>query len=476
MKNLLFMSNIKTYIALINEYLLDNNFGVKISVNNSLDRLNFRIPSKIQKKDYLIKGKIPIIDQGKSFIAGYTNNEDAKIIHGPFIIFGDHTKSIKYVDFDFAQGADGVKILKPKNIFNARFFYYQLKGLTVEERGYSRHYKYLLKEQIIFCKDKELQLRIVNFLDDFFSESLKTMKYFDQEIEREIIKVHFLSEKLSLISSITQKNTKFVSKLRQAILSEAVEGKLVPQDPNDEPASVLLQKIKKEKELLVKEKKIRKEKPLPLISKEELPYELPKGWEWVRLGDISSYIQRGRSPKYTEISDYPVISQKCVQWNGFYINKVRYIDPQSIHKYEDIRFVISGDLLWNSTGDGTIGRICEYNEKHLYKRVVVDSHVTIVRVVNDLVYNKFVLSWLSSKYVQDNLKVTGSTKQTELGTGTIKNCIVPLPPLEEQKRIVQKIDQLMDVFVQLESRIKENQKNSEALMNTILREAFEVES
>ena len=77
-----------------------------------------------------------------------------------------------------------------------------------------------------------------------------------------------------------------VKKLREYILSLAVRGKLVEQDENDEPASVLLERIREEKDRLVKEKKIKKEKPLPEISEDEIPYELPKGWEWVRLGEL----------------------------------------------------------------------------------------------------------------------------------------------------------------------------------------------
>ena len=92
-----------------------------------------------------------------------------------------------------------------------------------------------------------------------------------------------------------------VKKLREYILNLAVRGKLVEQDENDEPASVLLERIRDEKNRLVKEKKIKKEKTLPEISKDEIPYELPKGWEWVRLGNISQFIDyRGKTPKKTD--------------------------------------------------------------------------------------------------------------------------------------------------------------------------------
>ena len=313
---------------------------------------------------------------------------------------------------------------------------------------------------------------------------LRENKFLDIEIEIPSLPEQEIG--LKLIEAVNNLNTQFsnnltknesyVTKLQQAILSEAVQGKLVPQDPNDEPASVFLEKIKAVKEDLIKEKKIRKEKPLPEIKEEEIPYELPKGWVWARANDITNYIQRGKSPKYSQIEKIPVVSQKCVRWNGFFIERARFIDPDMLDKYDEARFLKEGDLLWNSTGEGTIGRICQYTENHDYPQVVADSHVTIVRGFSEYVLPKYLLAWFSSKYVQNNLQVTGSTKQTELGTGTVKQHIVPLPPINEQSRIVEKMDQLMQLCDQLESQVKANQKNSEALMNSVLREAFEVEA
>ena len=91
-----------------------------------------------------------------------------------------------------------------------------------------------------------------------------------------------------------------IQKLRELILELAVRGRLVPQDPNDEPASVLLEKIAEEKARLVKEGKIKKQKKLPEIAEEEMPFELPKGWIWTRLQDVAEYIQRGKGPKYAD--------------------------------------------------------------------------------------------------------------------------------------------------------------------------------
>ena len=156
-------------------------------------------------------------------------------------------------------------------------------------------------------------------------------------------------------------------------------GKLVPQDPKDETASVLLEKIAEEKKRLIKEGKIKKQKALPEIGEDEIPFKLPQGWEWVRLQDVATYIQRGKGPKYSEQGKVKVVSQKCIQWSGFDLSKARFIDDDSLDKYQPERFLECNDLVWNSTGTGTVGRINVARDLEL-KLVVADSHVTVIRL------------------------------------------------------------------------------------------------
>jgi type I restriction enzyme, S subunit len=251
-----------------------------------------------------------------------------------------------------------------------------------------------------------------------------------------------------------------IKKLRELILTLAMQGKLVPQDPNDEPASELLRSIEAEKKKLIKEGKIKQPKPLPEITSEEVPYDLPKNWTWVRLGHISEYIQRGKSPSYSDTREIPIISQKCVQWSGFDKRVVKFIDPSTLDKYQDERFIQKGDLLWNSTGTGTLGRINIYNnELKDFKKVVADSHVTVVRLTE--VCNEYVLNFLMSPIVQNHIEenASGTTNQIELNTTTVSIQILPLPPLAEQRRIVAKIDQLMARCDELEKlRVDRSQR------------------
>ena len=236
----------------------------------------------------------------------------------------------------------------------------------------------------------------------------------------------------------------FFDYLPKSILQAAVQGKLVPQDKNDEPASELLKRIQAEKAVLIKEGKLKKEKPLPPITEDEIPYDLPEGWVWCRAIDVCSYIQRGKSPTYSETKTYPVVSQKCVQWKGMDMSKARFIAPETVSKYEGSRKLTTGDLLWNSTGQGTLGRIAIYDERlNPYKYAVADSHVTVLRPSQ--VLSKYMYYWFAGPEVQSTIeeRATGSTKQIELATSTIMSYIFPLPPLEEQQRIVTKVDELM---------------------------------
>lgn len=245
----------------------------------------------------------------------------------------------------------------------------------------------------------------------------------------------------------------FPDKMRSSILQAAVQGKLVAQNPHDEPASVLLEKIRAEKDELIKQKKIKKEKPLPEITEEEKLFDLPDGWEWVRLGDICNYIQRGKSPKYSSIVKYPVISQKCNQWEGFFIDRAKFIDPETITSYGEERFLQNGDLLWNSTGLGTVGRMAMYkSNSNKYDLVVADSHVTIVRTLKKYINVKYIFFWIACPEVQLNIdKITsGSTKQKELSTDTIKKILFPLPPLNEQEDIVAKVEEMLSICDRLQ--------------------------
>ena len=288
-----------------------------------------------------------------------------------------------------------------------------------------------------------------------------------------------IDERLQIIIPIVNKysesqekldvlNNSLYNSFRKSILQEAIQGRLVPQDDSDEPSSVLLQRIRKEKLRLVKEGKLKKKDVVDSVIfkgddnkyyendgknvvciDDEIPFEIPSSWQWVRLEHICSYIQRGKSPKYSPIKQYPVVAQKCNQWTGFTIEKAQFIDPTTIESYTQERFLEDGDLMWNSTGLGTLGRMAIYWEKlNPYKVAVADSHVTVIRPLKSFVIPQYLYSYFSSYTVQSVIedKADGSTKQKELATNTVKRYLVPFPPLAEQMRIVEKIKEVTSIM------------------------------
>ena len=268
--------------------------------------------------------------------------------------------------------------------------------------------------------------------------------------------------------ALDELNRSINDKLKKSILQEAIQGKLVPQISEEGTAQELLEQIKTEKEKLVKDGKLKKSaltdsvifkgddnKYFEKIGKtitditDEIPFEIPATWQWVRLDDICSYIQRGKSPKYSPIKKYPVIAQKCNQWAGFCIDKAQFIDPNSLPSYAEERLLQDGDLMWNSTGLGTLGRMAIYKSAlNPYELAVADSHVTVIRPLKAYVLSQYLYYYFASDTVQSVIedKSAGSTKQKELSTTTVKNYLVPIPPYREQQRIVEKIKTVTSIM------------------------------
>ena len=260
-------------------------------------------------------------------------------------------------------------------------------------------------------------------------------------------------------------NAEINIQLKKSILQEAIQGKLVPQITEEGTAKELLAEIRKEKEHLAKEGKLKKcaltdsiiykgddNKYYEQTASEttcidgEIPFDIPSTWMWVRLDEVCVYIQRGKSPKYSLVKQYPVIAQKCNQWSGFSIEKAQFIEPSTITSYGQERILQDNDLMWNSTGLGTLGRMAIYKEAlNPYILAVTDSHVTVIRPMKQFVRSEYLYFYFASNTVQSVIedKSDGSTKQKELSTTTVKNYLVPLPPTMEQDRIIAQVNLLL---------------------------------
>ena len=272
-----------------------------------------------------------------------------------------------------------------------------------------------------------------------------------------------------LLKEAIELDNNLLNRLPKSILQEAIQGKLVPQIKEEGTAQALLEQIQQEKQKLVKEGKLKKSvlndsaifrgddnryweksEDGAVCIDEEIPFEIPSNWAWVRLDDICSFIHRGKSPKYSPIKKYPVVAQKCNQWVGFSIEKAKFIEPQSITSYNSEYFLQDRDLMWNSTGLGTLGRMAiYYTLLNPYELAVADSHVTVIRPYKTYIVSEYLYYYFASNTVQSVIedKSDGSTKQKELATKTVKSYLVPLPPFAEQLRIVQKIKSVIGIVL-----------------------------
>ncbi|EKS5416935.1 restriction endonuclease subunit S [Salmonella enterica] len=255
-----------------------------------------------------------------------------------------------------------------------------------------------------------------------------------------------------------------IKKLRELILELAVRGKLVPQDSNDEPASVLLKRIAAEKAELVKQGKIKKSKPLPEISEDDEPFDLPKGWEWVRFGDICE-IERGGSPR--PIKDYLTSEKDGLNWikigdtdiGGKYITSAEEkIKPSGLHK---TRMVYPGDfLLTNSMSFGrpyiTLIEGCIHDG---WLRISPPSSLD----------KDFLYQLLSSPFIAKAFKEKASGAVVlNLNADKVRETFILVPPFSEQQRIVTKANELMSLCDQLEQHTLTSLDAHQQLVETLL--------
>lgn len=171
--------------------------------------------------------------------------------------------------------------------------------------------------------------------------------------------------------------------------------------------------------------------------------DLPPGWELATVGEVAVYVQRGKSPKYIGTSDLPVINQKCVRWDEIQAEHLKFVHPDQWDKWADERILQAGDILWNSTGTGTIGRAAIFRGLDGFSRVVADSHVTVIRLGEYL--PEVLHSWIRSPAIQNRIEgmQSGSTNQVELSKGEVLATPLPVPPFNEQRRIADKLDAVL---------------------------------
>ena len=391
-----------------------------------LETITRGVPSKqyqILESEVKRDGRFPVISQSKAYSIGFTDSEEKLYRHeDPVVIFGDHTTEIKFVDFDFVVGADGVKIFKPiTSVITAKFLFYVLQFYSRDLHkvgGYSRHYKFIKNNPIPLPPLAE-QERIVAKIEELLP---------------------LVSEYDDVENRISALNTEFPDKLRKSILQQAVQGKLTERDPSDEPASELLKRIQTEKAKLITEGKIKKGKALLPIAEDDCPFEIPGTWKWVKFGEIADLCLGKMLDKAKNQGNlHPYLRNVNVRW-GFFdfedILKMRFKDDE-----EERYSVKYGDLVVCEGGEP--GRCAVWTDVSQTFRIQKALHR--VRFIGDV--DSFYAYRVFEYYASNGYfakRFTGETIK-HLPGEVLKNIAFPLPPIAEQKRIVVRINELLAI-------------------------------
>lgn len=261
-----------------------------------------------------------------------------------------------------------------------------------------------------------------------------------------------------------------IEQLKQTILQLAVMGKLVPQNPKDEPASVLLEKIAAEKAQLIKDKKIKKQKPLPEITDEEKPVEMPSGWEYERIGTFG-IVGTGSTPSrsntdYWQPAEYNWVSSG--ETSEFFVNETKEKVSALAIKETNVSLYPAGTLIIAMYGQGkTRGQITE-----LLSEAGTNQACAAIRLVNDSLHHRdYVKLYFRKAYAELRSHAAGGA-QPNLNVGKISNTVLALPPLLEQHRIVAKVDELMVLCEQLKARLSDAQTTQLHLADTVVENAL----
>lgn len=282
-----------------------------------------------------------------------------------------------------------------------------------------------------------------------------------------------LQQKQKELFAEFEKQTEYAKQLRQNILQEAIDGKLtadwrkqhpVQKGNPDYDAEALFEKIQTEKSETKNSKK-----PVTSITKDEIPFEIPTGWKWVRLGEICRKLTDGsHNPPPNSGKGYPVISAMNIKNGRISLdNVIRYTDENGFQRENKRTSITKGDIIMGIIG-ASIGNVAIYDYD---KKVIAQRSIAIIDALID---NVFVLNALNSIFIQKylNEKAFGSA-QGGVYLGKISNIPFPLPSLAEQKEIVARVEQHLQTIAQLETQIATRETTTKQLMQSILKDAFE---
>ncbi|MFI3136123.1 MAG: restriction endonuclease subunit S [Methylococcaceae bacterium] len=246
----------------------------------------------------------------------------------------------------------------------------------------------------------------------------------------------------------------------------------MPQDPNDEPASELIKRIQTEKAKLIAEGKIKKDKPLPSITDEEIPFYLPQGWEWCRFQNITKLITDGKHGDCNNLpnSGYFFLSAKDLQNGKLLYENARQIEPIEFQEVHQRTGLEPGDICMVNTG-ATVGKMAIAPDHPFTSKTTFQKSVAVIKIIRPYIDQGYITNFLIAE-APNLLKKSGGSAINNLLLGDLKMKLVPLPPTREQIEIVAKVDELMAICDQLKSRITEANQLQQKLADVVVEQAI----
>ena len=405
--------------------------------------------SKLKKKAIHSRGRIPVIDQGEGFIAGYTDD----LIHIypeslPVIIFGDHTRRIKYIDFEFAVGADGTKILHAIDLLEPRFLYHYLCTLNLESQGYSRHYRFL----------KEVDVPL---------PPLPEQKLIVAKLEKLLDRVNSCQQRLAKIPVL-------LKRFRQSVLAAACSGRLTAdwreENPDIPQAVSLISEIKKAHVSAGGHK--RGNAASPTEEAHDLTKEdLPENWEIAEMRDIvipDRPITYGILKPGPDVPDgIPYIRVADFPNDKISIESIRRTTREIYSTFSRSK-LREGDILLSIRG--TVGRVCIVPHELENANITQDSARLSIQPLMNTNYIAWVLrATTTQNRIQKAIK---GVAIRGINIGDVRALQIPIPPLPEQEEIVRRVESLFSLADRIESRLAKATDQVNRLTSSILAKAF----
>lgn len=414
------------------------------------DLLNYVQPTNyiVDSTAYNDTYKTPVLTAGKTFILGYTNEENNIFTELPVIIFDDFTTATKYVNFKFKVKSSAMKILVPtSDEVNVKYVYYYMQTIRYNIDTHKRYWISIFSKLNISIAPLPEQRAIVAKIEELFSE-------LDSGIDS------------------LNKAKKQLEVYRQGTLKAAFEGKLTKEWRKENNYSIkYLEKIKKDiNEFNLNKKGQDIPRRLPTVSFDELP-EIPFGWLWVEAHKVCQSVRDGthNTPKY-EKTGIPLVTSKNLKDGDIDLENVSYISISDHREISKRSKVEEKDILFGMIG--TIGSPVIVKEDNIFSIKNVGLFKKNEKLIKSRYLYYYLSSWFSKKIMSDKELIRGTT-QKFISLGGLRMLPTPLPLIDEQEEIIKEIESRLSVCENIEANIGEAFKKAEALRHSILKKAFE---